>query len=93
MAAKKEYVSEAEMERSEIDTGKKLAAESKVKIMIAPDPKNPTFKCSINGYRFEFPRGEVVEVPESVAALISDLAQDMKSARAYEDTIKKGVNI
>lgn len=94
MAAKKEtYITEAEMAQSEKTTGEILAAQPKVSVMITPDKKNPMFHCTINGYSYKFPRGEVVEVPKDVAELISNLHQSMVTLKEQEDRLVKGFTI
>ena len=93
MAKKETYISEAEIDAAAENTGKTLAKQEKVAVMIAPTPGEKMFKCIINGYSYAFPRGEMVEVPKSVANLIADLAQDVKVSQAYVESLKKGLSV
>ena len=63
------YITAAEIDKLSSETGKKLAKQPKVNVMIAQG-EEPTFRCIINGYKFEFPRGEMVKVPKDVATFI-----------------------
>lgn len=81
------YITAAEIDNIASETGKALAAQKKVSIMIAPGG-DPTFRCTINGYKFEFPKGEMVEVPEDVAKFISDRAQASIAAKKMRDGMK-----
>lgn len=82
------YITAAEIDNIATETGKKLAAQKKVQIMIAPGG-DPTFRCTINGYRFEFPKGEMVEVPEDVAAFIASRAQASIAAKKMREGYQK----
>lgn len=93
MVKKENYISEAEIDAAAENTGKTLAKQEKVAVMIAPAPGEKMFKCIINGYSYAFPRGEMVEVPKSVANMIADLAQDVKVSQAYIETLKKGLSV
>lgn len=47
-----------------------LMAQPKVTVFIAPDAEDPMFRCNINGVALKFPKGQMIDVPESVALLI-----------------------
>jgi len=94
MATKKEarpFVNDATLDRESMSIGDLLKAEPKVAVMMAPDSKDPMFRCTINGYTMQFPKGELIEVPESVAQIIrnSKIASTQKSAQ--EAALIKGV--
>lgn len=83
------YITAAEIDNLASETGKTLAAQKKVQIMIAPGG-DPTFRCTINGYKFEFPKGEMVEVPEDVATFIASRAQASIAAKKARENLQKG---
>lgn len=71
---KKKVMTETDPEAAARSTGAQLAKEKKVRIKIAEDRKNPANRVvpvCINGYLYYINRGEPVEVPESVAAILS----------------------
>ena len=62
-----------ELENAKKATEAAVSAQKKVRILIPADPKNKTdmnIEVGINGCFFNIPRGESVEVPESVAAVL-----------------------
>ena len=72
MAKKTNHI-ETELEIAAKATEAVIAAQKKVRILIPADPKNKTdmnIEVGINGCFFNIPRGESVEVPESVAAVL-----------------------
>jgi len=72
--AKKTNHTETEIEAVAKATEAAIAAQKKVNIFIPADPKNKsdmTIQIGINGCFFNIPRGESVEVPESVAAVLA----------------------
>ena len=83
------YITAAEIDKLASETGKALAEQKKVQIMIAPGG-DPTFRCTINGYKFEFPKGEMVEVPEDVATFIASRAQASIAAKKVRENLQKG---
>lgn len=55
--------------------GKKLNGEKKVAVKIPFDSRNPGDKVvpvCLNGYIFEIKRGEKIEVPASIAAILEE---------------------
>lgn len=70
-----------------------LAAQPKVKVMIAPDKKEPMFRCTINGYTLTFPKGQLIDVPESVALLIEQSNITAYQASMQEQKLVNGINL
>ncbi len=68
------YMSDREIDRLSGAAGKRLAAEPKVELIIAPtdDGQNAPWEGGLNGYFFRIPRGVPVQVPESLARLIQE---------------------
>ena len=82
MAAKKKpEVSETSMREMELTTKERIAQEPRVTVFIAPDEKDPMWRGCINGVDYMFPKGQIIEVPESLADLIrnSTRMQELKS--------------
>ena len=78
------YMSDREIDRISGAAGKCLAAEQKVRLVIAPvdDGQNAPWECGLNGYFFRIPRGVPVQVPESLARLIQENARAAELSRA-----------
>lgn len=95
MATKKNeaIITEAQMAKAEKTTGEILAAQPKVKIMIAPDPENPMWRGCINGYDYAFPRGEMIDVPQDLAKLIEQSAAMAYERKKLEEKLVKGVEL
>ncbi len=93
MATKKNeaIITEAQMAKDVKTTGEILAAQPKVKVMIAPDPMNPMWRGCINGYDFKFPRGEMIEVPQDLATLIEQSAAMAYEQKKLEDKLVSGM--
>ena len=74
------YMSDREIDRISGAAGKCLAAEQKVRLVIAPvdDGQNAPWEGGLNGYFFRIPRG----VPESLARLIQENARAAELSRA-----------
>ena len=71
---KKKTVVDADLDAQARSTGAVLAKEKKVRIEIPEDHKNPMNRVvpvCINGYLYYINRGETVEVPETVADILS----------------------
>ena len=71
---KKRSLPEMDADAAARSTGAELAREKKVRIKIPEDHKNPANRVvpvCINGYLYYINRGQTVEVPESVAAILS----------------------
>ena len=83
-----DYITTAQIDNIASETGKKLAAQKKIPIMIAMDGGDPTFRCKINGYSYEFPKGEVVEVPEDLATFIADRTKASVAAKKVRESLK-----
>lgn len=89
----KRLITEAEMAEAERNTGKLLAGQPKVKIMIAPDEKDPVWRGSINGYRFAFPKGQMIEVPRDLAIFIEQRATMAYEQKQLEEQLKAGMEL
>lgn len=78
------YMSDREIDRISGAAGKRLAAEPKVRLVIAPvdDGQNAPWEGGFNGYFFRIPRGVRVQVPESLARLIQENARAAELSRA-----------
>lgn len=71
---KKKTVVDADLDAQARSTGAVLAKEKKVRIKITEDHKNPMNRVvpvCVNGYLYYINRGETVEVPETVADILS----------------------
>lgn len=71
---KKKTVVDADLDVQARNTGAVLAKEKKVRIKIPKDHKNPMNRVvpvCVNGYLYYINRGETVEVPETVADILS----------------------
>lgn len=68
------YITDQEIDRLSGEAGKRLGAEPKRNIVIAPasDGQNAPWEGGLNGYFFRIPRGVPVLVPESLARLIEE---------------------
>ena len=69
------YITDRQIAGIAGETGKNLAAEKKVELIIAPDRAGRPWEGGINGYFLRIARGVPVKVPESVARLISESEQ------------------
>ena len=49
-------------------------------IVKIPQSQKPTFKVSVNGEEYEYPSGQEVEVPESVASVIQNIEDNQPKA-------------
>lgn len=86
--ANKPQVTEAELKQLASNTRNILKKQKKVKIVIPTDPDKPYeefYSGFINGVPFSYRRNELVEVPESVAALINDNLKAVKLVKDLED--------
>lgn len=72
------HLTERDIDKIASETGKKLKAEPKVKIIIAEDGGNKYWEGGINGHFFRIKRGEYVEIPESLAKVIEQSARTMR---------------
>lgn len=84
------YITAAEIDKLASETGKKLAAQEKVQVMIALDKENPKFRCNINGCPFEFERGKMIEVPKDIAAFIETHANATVAAENLKKSLRNG---
>lgn len=84
------YISEKEIDRLTTETGKILAAQPKVSIMIDRS-HGDYWEGGINGHMFRIKTGVVVEVPRDLATLIAQNAAVMEQAKkAVADFAKPG---
>ncbi len=78
MPQKKQEMSEAQMDAISRDTGEALSAQPKKKVRLYQVPEGSTDRplpdetVQINGYTYVIKRGEEVEVPESVHAVLQE---------------------
>ena len=69
-------MTEAQMDAVTRSTGEELAAQPRIKVKLYQVPEGSTDRplpdevVSINGYTYQIKRGEEVEVPESVHAVL-----------------------
>lgn len=77
----------ADLDKMASETGKKLAKQEKVEIMIAPGG-DKNYRCMINGYSFEFPKGKMIEVPKDVAAFIASRTEASYAAEKQKEELK-----
>ncbi len=71
---KKKTMMETDPDAQARSTGAMLAREHKVRIKIPEDHRNPSNRVvpvCINGYLYYINRGQSVEVPETVAAILT----------------------
>ena len=83
-----QYLSEAEIDNIASATGKALAKEPKVSIMIQPDGES-YWEGGVNGHFFRIRTGEPVEVPQSLATLIAQSAQVRYESEARMHAYRK----
>ena len=69
------YITETEIDGISTDTGKALAAESKVTITIQPEDAEAYWEGGVNGHFFRIRTNEPVAIPQSLATLIAQSAQ------------------
>ena len=68
-------ITDSSLDQMANETGRQLAAQEKVRIMVPGDPLNPkdnSVPVCINGYVYQVKRGVRVEVPEAVAQILED---------------------
>lgn len=91
--ATKQRVTEAEMTAAVTNTRQILKKAKKVSLVIPTDPTKPeetVYHGLLNGVEFNYPRNELVEVPEPIAELIQNQQKAIKMAKKYEDKYAKG---
>lgn len=91
MSTIRKQVTEAELTASVTNIRTVLKKQKKVQIVIPYDPDRPGedyYKGFINGCPFAYPRNELIEVPESIAALINDNLKTVKLVKNLEDEYK-----
>ncbi|HWR22277.1 MAG TPA: hypothetical protein VN366_02270 [Feifaniaceae bacterium] len=88
-----DYMTEQQIDSLASDTGAILRAEPRVKLTIAPDSLGGYWEGGINGHFFRIRTGMEVEVPKSLARLISESAkvklQSEESMNAYRGRGKR----
>jgi len=82
-ARESRYITNAEIDEIAKITGREMAKQKKVLLMIPVDPKEETYHCTINGYRYDIPRGKLVEVPEDLAKFIQRRTQAAVAAAEF----------
>ena len=68
------YITESEIDRIASETGKALAGEPKVTLVIRPENGEPFWEGGVNGHFFRIKTNESVAVPQSLATLIAQSA-------------------
>lgn len=88
MASKKNAtISEAEMRKIELTTKEKLDAQPKVTVYIAPDEHDPMWRGCVNGVDYKFPRGQLIDVPETLADIIRSSTRMQEIKKAHEQVM------
>ena len=75
LSESKNILSDQEIEELALGTGAALKKEKKVRIKIPLNRKNPAdcvVPVGVNGYLYYINRGQSVEVPESVAEILTE---------------------
>lgn len=67
-----DYLSESELEKITGETGKALAVQKKMTIVLPGAKESAPWEGGLNGYFFRIRRGVPVEVPEAIAELICE---------------------
>ena len=70
-----QYMTEAQIDSIATETGKALSKEEKVTVTIQPESGESHWEGGINGHFFRIRTGEPVEIPQSLATLITQSAQ------------------
>ncbi len=90
-----QYITEAEIDGIASETGKALAKEPKVRIVITAENGEAYWEGGVNGHFFRIKTNESVQVPQSLAALIAQSAavrvQSEAQTRAYRKSGGKKV--
>ncbi len=84
------YLNEHELDTISGETGRALAAQKKVTIVIENTPDCAPWEGGLNGYFFRIRRGEPVEVPESIAQLIRENERVRELARGALNAYRNG---
>ena len=83
-----QYITEAEIDRIASETGKRIAKESKVTLVIQPENGEAFWEGGINGHFFRIKTDTPVAIPESLAKLIEMSAKVRRESqtrlRPYE---------
>ncbi len=91
-----QYITETEIDTISSATGKPLAKEPKVTIVIRPENGEEYWEGGINGHFFRIRTNESVAVPKSLAALIAQSAavrvESEARTRAYRKSGGKKVS-
>ena len=91
------YITDKEIDNLRGETGRALAREEKVRLVIEPHKSglqgcgaNIPWEGGLNGHFFRIPRGVEVEIPESLAALIRQNAAVTELAGKLVSEYKRG---
>ena len=85
--ASKKTISDAELRRSELTTKEKIAAQPKVTVYIAPDENDPMWRGCVNGVDYKFPRGQLIDVPETLADISRSAARMQEVKKEHEQVM------
>ncbi|HOG01979.1 MAG TPA: hypothetical protein PK438_05840 [Clostridia bacterium] len=85
-----DYLNENELEKISGDTGRALAAQRKVTLVISGAGDGAPWEGGLNGYFFRIRRGVPVEVPEAIADLIRENEQTTELSREALGEYRRG---
>ena len=86
-----QYITEQQIDQIASETGRALAAEKKIRMMIpAKDKKDKFWEGGINGHTFRFPTDTEVDLPESLYTLIMQNRRVLKLGEAQVAEFVKG---
>lgn len=86
-------VSESTLKKLEMSTKERIAQAPKVMVIIAPDAEDPMWRCTINGVKYKFPKGQIIEVPEPIAAVIRNSTRMQEIKAAHEKALVDHINL
>lgn len=92
-STKRQEITEAWLAEAERNISKQLKDQPKVKVMIAPDKSDPVWHGWLNGVHYSFPKGELIEVPQSLAEIIEQSAAMAYEQKKLEDQLIKGIEL
>lgn len=82
------YITDKDIDKLTSETGKALAAQPKVTVMIDRSIGD-YWEGGINGHMFRIKTGEMVEIPEDLATLIKQNAKVMEQSRKAVEEFRK----
>lgn len=82
------YITDKDIDKLTSETGKALAAQPKVTVMIDRSIGD-YWEGGINGHMFRIKTGEMVEIPEDLATLIKQNTKVMEQGRKAVEEFRK----